>query len=346
MKAVCWHGIKDVRITDVEPPTLLEPDDAILRVTTAAICGSDLHLYHGKIPKLTAGTIIGHEFAGVVEQVGAGVRLIEKGQRYFASMYTACGRCPACLARRHLHCPSYAMFGCGPFMGNLPGGQAEYVRVPLADMTLCPVPEGLGDEEVLFVGDILATAYTGCLEAGIQPGETVAVVGAGPVGQLAVACAQLFSPAEVYVVDLVAARLEEARRFGGIPIDGSAGDPLKALRERTGGRRADVVLEAVGNAKTLETAWRLADTGGRLILVGMLVDEPFPQSAGQTWLRNLSIKAIIGQPYAHRETLLRLIQARKLHPAHVISERVPLAEAPDAYERLDRHETTKVIVNP
>lgn len=346
MKAVCWMGTNEVRVDDVERPVLVEPDDVILRVTTSAICGSDLHLYHGKIPKLVPGTVIGHEFAGIVEEVGSGVRLVEKGKRYFASMFTACGRCSACLSGNYLKCASYAIFGCGPFFGDLAGAQAEFVRVPIADMTLFPVPDGLDDEDVLFAGDILATAYTGCVEANIQPGDVVAVVGAGPVGQLAVACAQLFGPAQVYVVDLVPARLEEARRFGGIPIDASQVDPMRALREQTGGRRADVVIEAVGNAKTLETAWRLADTSARIIMIGMLVDEPFPQSAGQTWLRNLSIKTIAGQPYTHRQTLLRLIQARKLHPARVISERQPLAEAADAYERLDRRQTTKVILTP
>jgi threonine dehydrogenase-like Zn-dependent dehydrogenase len=238
------------------------------------------------------------------------------------------------------------MFGGGAFFNDLAGGQAEYVRVPLADMTLSAVPDALADEQVLFIGDILATAYTGCVKAAIQPGEVVAIVGAGPVGQLAAACAQLFAPAAVYVIDLVPARLREAERFGAVAIDASEGDPGKRLRELTGGGRADVVIEAVGNAAALRTAWRLAEQGARLALVGMLVDEPFPESAGHTWLRNLSVLTITGEPFTHRDTLLRLVQAGKLSPETVISCEAPLEEAPQAYGRLDRRETTKVIVKP
>src|SRR5947209_5922908 len=346
MKALTWCGPEDVRIEDIDKPSLQDPDDAILRVTTAAICGSDLHLYHGKIPKLVPGVVLGHEFMGVVEAVGPGVRLVQPGQRYLASMFTACGRCSACTGRRYLKCPQYAMFGGGAFFNDLTGGQAEYVRIPMADMTLSAVPEGLADEQVLFIGDILATAYTGCIRAAIQPGEIVAIVGAGPVGQLAAACAQLFAPAAVYAVDLVPSRLKEAERFGSVSIDAAAGDPARALRELTGGRRADVVIEAVGNAAALGTAWRLAETGARVILVGILVDEPFPQSAGQTWLRNLSIHTITGEPFTHRDTLLRLVQAGTLAPEAIISDTVPLVNAPEAYERLDRRETTKVILKP
>jgi threonine dehydrogenase-like Zn-dependent dehydrogenase len=346
MKALCWHGPEDVRIDAVEMPVLQDADDAILRVTTAAICGSDLHLYHGKIPRLVPGVVLGHEFMGVVESVGPGVRLVKPGQRYLASMFTACGRCSACVDRTYLKCPHFAMFGGGEFFNNLAGGQAEYVRIPLADMTLFPVPNALADEQVLFIGDILATAYTACVKAAIQPGEVVAIVGAGPVGQLAAACAQLFAPAGVYVIDLVPARLREVERFGATTIDASAGDPGRRLRELTGGARADVVIEAAGNAAALKTAWRLAEKGARLALVGILVDEPFPESAGHTWLRNLSVLTITGEPFTHRERLLRLVQAGKLSPETVISCRLPLVEAPEAYSRLDRRETTKVVLKP
>ena len=335
-----------MRVEEIDRPQLQDPEDAILRVTTAAICGSDLHLYHGKVPKVTPGMVVGHEFMGIVESVGEAVRLVKPGQRCVASMFTACGRCEACLAGHHLGCARYALFGYGELFGGLDGGQAEYVRVPLADMTLAPVPDGLADEDILFTGDILATAYTGCIEVDLQPGETVAIVGAGPVGQLAVQCAQLFSPAAVYVVDLVAERLAEAAVFGAIPIDASVGDPADQLRELTGGRRADVVLEAVGNAATLATAWRLAATGARIGLIGFLVDEPFPVSAGNTWLRGLAVHPVLGQPIRHRATLTRLIGAKRLLPGAIITERVPLAEAAEAYARLDRREATKLILDP
>jgi 2-desacetyl-2-hydroxyethyl bacteriochlorophyllide A dehydrogenase len=346
VNAVRWHGPEDIRTEEVETPDLREADDVVLRVTTSAICGSDLHLYHGKLPKVRPGTIVGHEFVGVVEQAGPAVVAVKPTDRCLASMFCACGRCTACVHGHHARCSRYAVFGYGELFGGLDGAQADLVRVPLADMTLLPIPEGLSDERALFAGDILATAYTACVDANIQPGEVVAVVGAGPVGQLVVACSALFGAAAVYVVDLVPERLVESRRFGGVPIDPRESDPVRRLRELNGGRRADVVVEAVGSAPALDTAWRLADTGGRVALVGLLVDEPFPQSAGQTWLRNLTVHTIVGQPYRHRATLLRLIEAGRLQPEAVISETLPLDAAPDAYARLARRETTKVVLKP
>lgn len=346
MRAVCWYGPKDIRVEEREKPALVDPDDAILKVTTAAICGSDLHLYHGKVPKVRPGTTIGHEFVGVIESVGPGVRTLRPGARCLASMFTACGRCPACVAGNHLGCDRYALFGYGELFGGLAGGQAEYVRVPLADMTLSAIPPGLSDEDILFAGDILATAYTGCVAGGIEHGDIVVVVGAGPVGQLAAECAMLFAPASVFVVDVLADRLRQVAALGAIPIDASTGDPLHQLREHTGGTRADVVIEAVGNAGALDTAWRLAATGARLALVGFLVDELFPQSAGQTWLRALTVVPVLGQPIRYRHRLTRLIQAGRLRPARIISERIELEAVPDAYGRLDRRELTKVIVTP
>ncbi|MGH3556106.1 MAG: alcohol dehydrogenase catalytic domain-containing protein [Mycobacterium sp.] len=346
MRAVCWYGPKDIRVEEREKPAVIDPDDAILKVTTAAICGSDLHLYHGKVPKVRPGTTIGHEFVGVVDSVGPGVRTLRPGTRCLASMSIACGRCSACLAGNHLGCDHFALFGYGEMFGGLAGGQAEYVRVPLADMTLSPIPPGLADEEILFAGDILATAYTGCVAGGIQHGEVVVVVGAGPVGQLAAECAMLFAPASVFVVDVVADRLRHVAALGAIPIDASTGDPLQQLRGHTGGARADVVIEAVGNAGGLDTAWRLAATGARLALVGFLVDEPFPQSAGQTWMRALTVTPVLGQPIRYRHRLTRLIQAGRLRPARIISESVELDAVPDTYERLDRRELTKVLITP
>ena len=344
MKAVCWFGPGDVRVVEVPKPTLQAEDDALLRVTRAAVCGSDLHALHGKIPKLTPGTILGHEFVGVVEEVGSAVRRLSVGQRCAAAMYVACGRCPQCLAGRHPRCSEYAMFGMGDLMGGLAGGQAEYVRVPLAEMTLSPIPDPMADEAALFTGDILATAYTACEESGMGPGDLVAVVGAGPVGLLTAACARLFGAARVYAVDPIAERRELARQQGAIPIDPDQGDPVASLRHLTGGARADVVIEAVGNQPALELAWRLTATGATLALVGILVDEPWPQSAGQAWLRNLTIRTVIGQPYRHRQTLLRLIESGLLQPQSIISQKVPLSQAAQAYAAMDARRTLKPVL--
>ncbi|HVB54556.1 MAG TPA: alcohol dehydrogenase catalytic domain-containing protein, partial [Candidatus Acidoferrales bacterium] len=222
---MCWFGPGDVRVVEVPKPELQAGDDVILRVTRAAVCGSDLHALHGKIPQLSPGTVLGHEFVGVVEAVGSAVRRLSVGQRCAAAMYVACGRCLQCGAGRHPRCSEYAMFGMGDLMGGLAGGQAEYVRVPLAEMTLSPIPDPMADEAALFTGDILATAYTACEESGMGPGDLVAVVGAGPVGLLTAACARLFGAARVYAVDPIAERRELARQQGAIPIDPDQGDP-------------------------------------------------------------------------------------------------------------------------
>ncbi len=344
LKAVCWFGPGEVRVAEVPRPTLQEGDDVILRVTRAAVCGSDLHALHGKIPQLAEGTILGHEFVGVVEEVGPAVRRLGVGQRCAAAMFVACGRCPQCLGGQHERCSEYAMFGLGQLMGGLAGGQAEYVRVPLADMTLHPIPDAMGDEAALFTGDILATAYTACQRSGLGPGDLVAIVGAGPVGLLTVACAKLFGVAQVFSIDPVAERRELALERGAIPIDPGQGDPVASLRRLTGGQRANVVIEAVGNQGALELAWRLAASGATLALVGILIDEAWPQSAGQAWLRNLTLRTVVGQPYRHRQTLFRLIESGALRPETLISQSVPFSQAVDAYADMDARRTLKPVL--
>ncbi|MGH7639440.1 MAG: alcohol dehydrogenase catalytic domain-containing protein [Candidatus Dormibacteria bacterium] len=344
MKAVCWYGPGDVRVAEVPRPSLQAEDDVILRVTRAAVCGSDLHALHGKIPQLAEGTILGHEFVGVVEEVGPAVRRLRPGQRTAAAMFVACGRCPQCLAGQHPRCSEYAMFGMGRFMGGLAGAQAEFVRVPLADMTLFPIPDAMEDEAALFTGDILATAYTACRQSGIGPGDLVAIVGAGPVGLLAVSCARLLGAAQVFTMDPIGERRELAQTLGAHPIDPGQGDPVDALRQQTGGPRANVVIEAVGNQSALELAWRLAATGATVALVGILIDESWPQSAGRAWLRNLTVQTVVGQPYRHRQTLFRLIASGALQPQALISQSVPLSQAATAYSDMDSRRTLKPVL--
>ncbi len=342
MLAVTSHGARDIRVEDVDKPKLEAATDAIVRVTTAALCGSDLHIYHGKIPAVDPGWIVGHEFCGIVEDVGDGVSDIRTGDRVVASMYPACGHCPACIAGDHRSCKQFGVFGMGRAFGNLQGGQAEYVRVPCADMTLRRIPEGLTDESTIFSGDILATAFTALKMAGTSEGDTVAIVGAGPVGQLIAMCAPIFGAARVFVIDLVPERLAEAAAHGAITIDASREDPKSRIVEETGGW-ADRVFEAAGNAKALETAFRLVRVQGSLAMVGMLVDEPFPVSAGQVWLRNINIFPVLGDPFVYREEVLRLIAAGRIQPERLISHHMPLTEAAEAYRAFAEHEVRKVI---
>ncbi len=343
MLAVTTHGPGKILVDEVDKPKLMESTDAIVRVTTSALCGTDLHIYHGKIPNVPDGWIVGHEFCGVIEDVGDAITEFEIGDRVVAAMYVACGRCPACVAGDHRRCPQFRMFGMGASWGNLPGGQAEYVRVPLADMTLRAIPAGLSDESTIFTGDILATAFSALRQSGIVEGDTVAIVGAGPLGQLIAMCAPIFGAGLVFVIDVVEERLEEAARFGAIPINSRQQSPRKLIKEATNGLMCDAIFEAAGNVPAMETAFSLPRPNGAVVLVGILVDEQFPLSAGDLWLRNTKVIPVLGAPYSHRDELLRLIAAEKIDAGQLITDRLPLTDAPEAYAAFDRKELKKAI---
>jgi 2-desacetyl-2-hydroxyethyl bacteriochlorophyllide A dehydrogenase len=343
MLAVTYQGPEQIRVDDVEKPGLEASTDAIVRVTTAALCGTDMHIYHDKIPNVPAGWIVGHEFCGVVEDVGDAITEFKPGDRVVSSMYVACGRCPACVSGDHRRCKKFQMFGMGVAFGNLPGGQAEYVRVPLADMTLRAIPEQLSDESTIFTGDILATAFTALRQSGIVEGDTIAIVGAGPVGQLIAMCAPTFGAGQVFVIDVVEERLEEARHFGAVTIDPREQDPRKLIKEATGGAMCDAVFEAAGNEPAMKTAFGLPRANGAVVLVGMLVNEHFPLTAGELWLRNTKVIPVLGAPYSHRDELLKLIAAGKIDAAQIITDRLPLSGASEAYAAFDRKELQKAI---
>ena len=346
MKAVTFRGERDVRVEDKDKPEILEPTDAILRVTTSAICGTDLHFYKGQELGVLPGTTLGHEFVGVVDEVGAAVRNLRTGDRAVASMYTACGACQACSRQDYPNCPHWAMFGCGAAFGDLEGGQADYVRVPLADMTLAPIPCSLTDEDVVLTTDILPTAYTAMVKSGVRQGDTVAVVGAGPVGQLAVICARLFGASKVMAIDLVADRLREAEALGATPINAAEVDPADAVFDLTGNLGADVVVEAVGVQGSVDTCWAVAKKGGIVTMIGLLVEEAWPTSCGDNWLRQIQVRPVIGEPIKHRWDLFRLIEAKRLNPAGIISHTMPLDDAVEAYRMFDAREATKIILKP
>src|SRR5919204_780784 len=241
MRAVIFDEVGTVNIREVPDPVIQEPGDAVVRITTAAICGSDLHFYHGKAP-LSPGDVIGHEGMGVVEQVGPEVRSFRPGDRVVMSFDIVCGECWFCRRGQTSLCQSYRMLGGGPFGGSLGGTQSEAVRVPVADVNLLAVPEGMEDERALFLGDILTTAYYGTAIADIRPDDTVAVVGAGPVGFFALQAAQVHGADRVLALDMEPDRLALAEKFGAIPINVRDRNPQGAVDDLTGGRGADVVV--------------------------------------------------------------------------------------------------------
>jgi 2-desacetyl-2-hydroxyethyl bacteriochlorophyllide A dehydrogenase len=343
MLAVTSQGPELISVEDVPKPGLEVNTDAIVRITTSALCGTDMHVYHHKIPDVPAGWIVGHEFCGVVEDIGDAVTGFKPGDRVVSSMYVACGRCPACVSGDHRRCKAFQMFGMGRAFGNLPGGQAEYARIPLADMVLRAIPENLSDESTIFTGDILATAFTALRQSGIVEGDTIAIIGAGPVGQLLAMCAPIFGAGQVFVIDVVEDRLEDVKKFGAITIDPREQDPRKLIKEATGGEMCDAVFEAAGNEPAMKTAFSLPRPNGAVVLVGMLVNEHFPLTAGDLWLRNTKVIPVLGAPYSHRDELLKLIAAGKIDAAQIITDRIPLSEASEAYAAFDRKELQKAI---
>ena len=346
MRAVTYAGGEQlVRIEDRPRPQLEASTDAILRVTAAAICGTDLHVVEGKMPGTEEGIVLGHEFVGVVEDAGD-ASTVEVGQRYVASMITACGGCRPCSRHDYRNCAFFAMFGMGYAFGGLDGGQAERVRVPLADLSLAPVPEAIPDATAVLVSDILPTAYTAMLKGGVRVGDTVAIVGAGPVGQLAVMCAKLVGASKIFSVDLVADRLKEADALGAIPVDANAVDPSDFIFDHTGFIGADVVVEAVGSKSAVETAWSVARNGGVIALVGLLVDEPWPVSCGDNWLKAIEVRPVIGDSLTHRHDLLRLTEGGRIDPGSIVSHVLPLADAEAAYHLFAAREATKIVLTP
>ena len=352
MRAVVYRGPGDIRLETVPEPMLHDPKDAIVRVTAASICGSDLHVLHGLMPKMEPGSIIGHEFVGVVESAGTAVDRFEPGDRVVGPAAVWCGRCRACRKGLLSACENGAIFGNGPLFGALDGAQADYVRVPFANVTLQPIPDGLADEQVIFAGDILPTGYSAVAglapgSRGVRPGDSVVIFGAGPVGLCAVASARVFEPARIIVVDMETYRLEMAGRLGAdLVIDASTEDVRKLVKEATDGWGADYVVEAVGKQETLANAVAVAAPGAAISVVGVF-QQPVPVNAPRMLAKNLTLTIGMGDLGRIKE-LIDLIAAGRLDLTPLITHRLPLAEAVRAYEIFEKRTdgAVKVLLTP
>jgi 2-desacetyl-2-hydroxyethyl bacteriochlorophyllide A dehydrogenase len=345
VKAVTFHGAGDFRVSDVPMPQLAGPADALVRVTLAAICGSDLHIYHGRVP-VDEGAVLGHELVGVVEQVGPEVRTIRPGDRVVAAFYTACGTCGQCRRQWWAQCEERSILGHGAYFGGLGGGQAEYCVVPRADLNLAPIPTGVSDERAIFAGDILATGLFAAERGGIRTGDTVAVIGAGPVGLMAVTCAQLFGPARVFAVDTVEDRLELAADLGAVPLDARAVNPQAAIQSHTSGFGADVVLECVGQSAAIQSAIDCVRGGGTVSSVGVPSELTGDFPYFDAWNRDLTFRSGCTNVHAYLRPLLDLAAAGRLQPERIISHRMPLDAAVEAYRIFDRREAIKIVLQP
>jgi threonine dehydrogenase-like Zn-dependent dehydrogenase len=389
MRANCWMGRNTVEVRDVPDPVILNPRDAIVRITSTAICGSDLHLYDGYIPTMEKGDILGHEFMGEVVEVGAGVTNLVSGDRVVVPFPIACGACNSCLAGLYSLCEnsnpnagmaeklwghaSAGMFGYSHLTGGYAGGQAQYARVPFADVGPIKIDNDLPDEKVLFLSDIFPTGYMGAEMCDIKPGDVIAVWGAGPVGLLAMASANLLGAAKVIAIDRFDYRLRRAReQTGAETLNYEEVGVLAALKDLTGGRGPDACIDAVGmeahtdlgplqvydrvkQAVRLETdrgpalreAIMACRNGGTVSVIGVyggLMDK-FPVGS----LMNRSITLKTGQCHVQRYTrpLLRRIENGEIDPSFVISHRLSLDEAPQAYEtfKQKQDDCVKVVLS-
>ncbi|HEV7762713.1 MAG TPA: alcohol dehydrogenase catalytic domain-containing protein [Acidimicrobiales bacterium] len=347
MKATSLRRPGRIELVDVPWPEVGSPRDAVVRVTRSAICGTDLHPYRGEIPGFRPDTIMGHELVGVVEDAGPEAELagVAVGSRVVASDVIACGSCWWCGHDAHYQCPHVSLFGYGEVVGSyVPGGQAEAVRVPFADTVLTPVPEDVDDDSALFVGDVLTTGWTAAAEAGVAGGDVVAVVGCGPVGLCAVLSAQLLGAATVVGVDGQAARRDAAAGLGAVA---AAPDAARAvLDDLTDGRGADRVIEAVGSPAALAGALALARARGVVAAVGAHHEPAFPLDTGDAFGRELTLRFAVGDPIRWGGVLFAHLAAGRLDPARLVSHRLPLADAADAYALFDRGEATKVLLLP
>ncbi|MFJ4640958.1 alcohol dehydrogenase family protein [Streptomyces hygroscopicus] len=348
MRALKWHGTRQVALADDVPvPRIEDPGDAVVRVVRSAICGTDLHPYRGEIAGFTPGTVTGHEFTGVVEAVGSAVRGLRTGERVVASDIIACGHCRSCRSGWHYQCDRVGLFGYDTVVGTraYAGGHAEYVRVPFADVVLLPIPDDVDDERALFIGDVLATGYACAVGAGVRPGDTVAVVGCGPVGLLALEAARTLGAARVLAVDVLPSRLERAAERGAHPVPGGP-RTAREIAGLTGGRGADAVLEAVGTDVALLTALDVVRPRGVVCAVGAHASEAMPMPTRLAFAKEVTLRFAVGDPISDGEPLMNLVRGGRIDPTVVVTHRMPLAAAPEAFRLFDSGAAGKVVLIP
>ncbi|MDX1388885.1 MAG: alcohol dehydrogenase catalytic domain-containing protein, partial [Acidobacteriota bacterium] len=290
MQALTFHGKKTIRLEQVPDPGLREPTDVIVKVRLTAICGSDMHVYHERETGLDDGTIMGHEFVGKVVETGSDVASLTTGTRVVSPFTTSCGRCHYCAIGLTARCVSGQLYGWVEKGQGLHGAQAEYVRVPMADSTLMPIPEGVTDDEALLAGDVLSTGFFCAQMAGVTPQGVYAIVGCGPVGLMAAIGAREQGAGKLFAIDRVPERLAMAESFGASPVNAATDDPVDAILEATEGRGADAVLEAVGSPSAGRLAYDLVRPGGTISVVGVHNEEGFAFSPADAYDKNLTYR--------------------------------------------------------
>lgn len=328
MKALVYRGPGKKAWADKDKPAVLKPTDAVVRVTHTTICGTDLHILKGDVPEVPEGLTLGHEGVGVVEAVGSAVANFKPGDKVLISCVTSCGRCEYCKKQLYAHCTDG-----GWILGHtIDGTQAEHVRIPYADNSLYPVPESADPEALVMLSDILPTGFEiGVLAGQVKPGDTVAVVGAGPIGMAVLLTAQFYSPSRVIMIDMDPERLEVSRQFGATDvIDARDGKAVEKVMAMTGGKGVDVSVEAVGIPATFDTCQQIIAAGGHIANVGVH-GKPVSLALEKLWIRNITLTTGLVSTYS-TPMLLQTVQAGKVQPQKLVTHRFKLDEIEQAYE--------------
>ncbi|MEO8635538.1 MAG: zinc-dependent alcohol dehydrogenase family protein [Gemmatimonadales bacterium] len=345
MKALVYHGAGKLALEDKPRPVIVAPTDAIVRVTKTTICGTDLHIMKGDLPAVTDGRILGHEGVGVIDAVGASVANFKVGDRVLISCISSCGRCTNCKKGMYSHCEN----GGGWVLGNMiDGTQAEYVRILFADNSLYPIPAGADEEALVMLSDILPTGFEcGVIDGQVKPGDTVAIVGAGPIGLAALLTAQFYSPAEIIMVDVDENRLEVARKFGATTVvnntDGKAAEKIMALTQDHG---VDVAIEAIGIAASFDICQTIVTAGGRIANIGVH-GQPVQLNLQILWSRNITLTTRLVDTIT-TPRLLKTVLSGKVQPKQLITHHFTLKDVLQAYETFGnamKERALKVIIS-
>jgi 2-desacetyl-2-hydroxyethyl bacteriochlorophyllide A dehydrogenase len=343
MRAVTFQSPGEVRVEERPEPALSAQDDAVVRVDATGVCGSDLHIYHGRV-QIEPGFTIGHEFVGTVLETGDGVSRVRPGDRVCGTFHTACGTCFFCMRGAFHKCDDMRVFGHGKVLGSLQGTQAEQALIPHANMTLRKVPDGVHDDVALFAGDVMGTGYHAFAQSEVKPGDILAVLGLGPVGLCAVQVAIAAGIAPVVAIDSVDQRLELARSFGAVPVQLNE-NPREAVKRLTAGRGVDAAIDAVGHGDALDLAIRLTRKAGVIVAIGVYA-EPCQVHMGLVWIKALTVRSGHANVIGHLDHVLGMLATGKLDPSPLVTHHMPLDEASEAYALYDRREAMKIVLTP
>jgi 2-desacetyl-2-hydroxyethyl bacteriochlorophyllide A dehydrogenase len=344
MQAVTFQAPGEVRVEERPEPELQERDDAIIAVEATGVCGSDLHIYHGRV-SMEQGFTLGHEFVGTVVAAGDGVTQLAEGDRVLGCFCSACGNCFFCRRGDFHKCDEGRVFGHGKTLGSLQGAQAERVLVPHANLTLRRVPEGMSDDVALFAGDVMGTGWHAVDQAGIRPGDSAAVLGLGPVGLCAIQAAKAAGAAKVIAIDTVADRLALAESFGAEAVHLTDDDPRAAAKAATEGRGVDAAVDAVGHPDALELACRVTRKAGTVVAIGVYA-ERVQVHMGIVWIKALTLKTGHANVIGHVDRVLAMLDAGVLDPTPLVTHHMGLEDAAEAYAVYDRREALKIVMKP